>query len=42
MATVFEREETAYTLAVRVGLWGYTLAHRVASCPEDCRSGASG
>ncbi|MER6190109.1 DUF1254 domain-containing protein [Streptomyces cyaneofuscatus] len=29
VATVFEREENAYTLAVQAGLWGYPLGHRV-------------
>ncbi|MEU4321237.1 DUF1214 domain-containing protein [Nocardia fluminea] len=34
MASVFEREENAYTLAVQAGLWGYPLAHRVESWPQ--------
>ena len=34
MASVFEREENAYTLAVQAGLWGYPLAHRVEAFPK--------
>jgi hypothetical protein len=33
MATVVEREENAYTLAVQAGLWGYPLAHRIEAFP---------
>ena len=28
------REENAYTLGVRAGLWGYTLVHRVKAFPQ--------
>lgn len=42
MASMAEREETAYTLAVQAGLWGYPLAHRVEAFPLALKVGGIG